>query len=164
MRTLFAVALGVALTACGDGGGDEADAGFNCALDGRGETFIAGMSRVGAGGYTITLIDALPSPPARDDNAWTVRVEDPEGAPAADGVLDVLPCMPDHGHGTTLSPRITPNGDGTFSVERINLWMPGLWRTSIMVGAPGADLSRTCRRPASEVPLDEAVFDFCIDG
>jgi hypothetical protein len=161
-----AVLIASLLTAAcgGDDAPAEADAGYNCALDERGETYSAGMTKTGEGGYVFTLVDALPSPPAKSDNALTLALTDAEGEPATTAGLNILPCMPDHGHGSPLVPTITPAGDGSFSIERLNLWMPGLWEISIWATEADAAVERTCTKPALVEPLDEVTFRFCIDG
>src|SRR5690606_19979691 len=134
--------------------------GYNCELDGRGETFSAGMTREGEAGYVFTLEDSQPSPPRRGDHVWTVAVTGPGGEPAAG--LDVLPCMPDHNHGSPLGPIVTADGEGRFTVERVNLWMPGLWDLSL--AATDGDLEpRMCNKVVTDPPLDSVVFRFCVD-
>jgi hypothetical protein len=139
--------------ACGgdDHGAHDSDAGYNCALDERGETFVAGMSKTGANGYAFALDDAVPSPPAKTDNVWTVAVTEPGGAAATSVGMTAVPFMPDHGHGTPIGAVATAVGDGSFTIEPINLWMPGLWE--IRLAATDGDTA-----------LDQVVFRFCVDG
>src|SRR5688500_9755323 len=94
-------------TACG--GEDtppSADAGLDCSQDPRGEVFTAGMTKGGGAGYGVRLDDALPSPPAKGDNAWTVRVLLGGAGPVSSDEVQLVPrlCMPDHNHGTSVTP------------------------------------------------------------
>lgn len=142
------------LLACGGGDDDGSaapDAGYNCALDDRGETFAAGMSKTGAAGYGFTLVDAIPAPPDRYENDWQVAVTDPDGAAAADVDLSIVLFMPDHGHGSGVTPVVTADGAGGFAIDRINLFMPGLWEITLRANAGGDR-------------LDEVTFNFCVEG
>jgi hypothetical protein len=154
MRRLILPLAGLALAACGGNGGGgaaKADAGYDCSLDDRGETFTAGMSKTGDAGYQFALMDALPSPPDKGNNTWTVEVRDPNGDPVVDLDLAVKPFMPDHGHGSPTTPVITATGDGVFSVDPVYMFMPGLWEMTLSV-------------KDTDATLDTAVFRFCVDG
>lgn len=161
---ILAVVLATGAACGGDDEPESADAGYNCALDDRGETYSAGMTKTGDAGYQFAIVDALPSPPAKSDNDITISITDADGNPAATAGLNILPCMPDHGHGSAIKPTVTPNGDGTFTIERLNLWMPGLWELSIWATDAGADVDRTCTKAALVQPVDQVTFRFCIDG
>ena len=142
--------LSTTVACSSDAAPEAADAGFNCELDGRGEAFTAGMSKTGAAGYEFILVDAVPSPPGKGDNAWTVRLNDPDSV-AVEGPPTVRLIMPDHGHGTPIIPVVTAVEDGAFSVTPLNLWMPGLWEITLEIRSDDA-------------VLDESTFRFCIDG
>lgn len=148
-----ALVLGLlALAGCSsDHGHASSDAGYDCSQDERGETFTAGMSKTGAAGYTFALMDALPTPPAKDNNAWTVALDGPDGLPATAAGLGVGLFMPDHQHGTPVAAVITPGGDGSFQIEMINMWMPGLWEITLTA-------------TDGDSPLDSVVYRFCVDG
>jgi hypothetical protein len=157
---------GLAL-ACGPGSEPQAaaDAGYDCSQDDRGETFTAGMTRSGEAGYTFRLDDARPEPPGKNDNRWTVALTSPSGAPVTG--LEITPrlCMPDHHHGTQVIPTVTSGGDGSFVIDRLNLWMPGLWEIQLLVrDADSGDLPPTCQPVAAAQRLDEVTFRFCVDG
>lgn len=148
----LALALPLLLAgACGDDdhSHEEADAGHDCDQDTRGEDFVAGMEKTG-GGYTFTLVDGQPAPPAKGNNVWTLEVSDP-GGPAEGGEIAVTTFMPDHGHGSPIAPEITEEEPGRFALDPVNLFMPGLWEITIELSMDGA-------------AQGEAVFQFCIDG
>jgi hypothetical protein len=144
----------LALAACGgdsDGPGEFADAGYNCAIETRDEDFFAGMEKVGAGGLTFRLVSSTPAPPSRDNNAWDIELLS-GSEPVSGATLKITPFMPDHRHGTSIKPVITPGQDpGRYNADPINLWMPGLWEVTIKATTAG------------DAPVtDEVVFRFCI--
>lgn len=147
----LAVGLALALfaPACAgddDDGGDHTE--VNCATESRDDEYVAGMSKEGDA-FSFRLMDSVPAPPDKDDNVWTIRIEDGgEGVP--DLAVDVSLNMPDHGHGTPVEVVITDEGDGVYVADPVNMWMPGLWDVKIT-----AD---------DGVTSDDATFRFCVQG
>lgn len=147
-----AVALSVGSFAAACSSDDDGDDTMvNCAIEDRDDDFLAGMSKVGAGGMTFTLTSATPSPPGRDDNTWVIDIATPSGP--FSGTVTVVPFMPDHRHGTPVEVVVTPDAQtpGRFSAAPINLWMPSLWEITIRATPAGGT-------------ADSAVFRFCIAG
>ncbi len=149
-RSLF-VGLALALLAPACAGGDD-DGGdgteVNCATEDRDDEFVAGMSKDGDV-FTFRLMDSVPAPPDKDDNTWTIRVEDEgEGVPGL--AVDVSLNMPDHGHGTPVPVEITDEGDGVYIADPLNMWMPGLWDVKITADDGVSD--------------DDVTFRFCVQG
>jgi hypothetical protein len=146
MRTVIALTLFAAACSSNDGTGDDM-ASYNCATETRADTFVAGISKVGANGVQFKLLEALPAPPARGDNTWTLELTK-SGAPVNGAAMIVTPFMPDHQHGTPTDVTIQPMpAAGQYQLAPVNMWMPGLWETTIQVDGPDAD---------------KAVFKFCI--
>ena len=145
----------VALASCGRGESSESGpaTGVGCENETRADRLAAGMKRTGAAGYTVAVADMSPAPPTKGDNAWKLEVLDPAGQVRTDLRVRVTPWMPDHGHGTTITPRVeAPAAESrAFAISRINLWMPGLWRVGVAV-------------TDGERQLDEVHFFTCIDG
>jgi hypothetical protein len=50
------------------------------------------------------------------------------GAAVDDLDLDIVPWMPAMGHGTSQVPTITGLGSGTYELDDVDLYMPGLWQ------------------------------------
>jgi len=155
MRTaLLTLALGAA--ACGSGGsGGPADAEvINCATETRDDTFVVGLEKAGdAGMLDFKLISADPAPPARNDNTWVIQVNAMSsgvvGAPVDGASLSITPFMPDHQHGAGKSVLVTPEASpGQYKLAPINMWMPGLWETTIDAQSASGN--------------DTVVFRFCI--
>lgn len=138
---LLALVLGLGLLqACGDdtSGHDAhptpADSGtaVGCSGDSRVTPFALGMQAKSASGkFVVELLNATPSPPQRGAgdagvNTWTVKITlDGQPPPVSD--VTVTSFMPDHGHGSPRSPLLTANGDGTFAVNDLFLFMAGVW-------------------------------------
>ena len=146
-------ALALSLAGCSsDSGSDFADAGFNCDLETRDDTYSMGMSKPGTAGYQVVLMDSTPAPPAKGNNDWQLQIVDDTGAPADGMDVTVTPFMPDHNHGTPIESEVTPTGsNGEYSVTPVNLWMPGLWRVTVDIGDGSGD-------------VDAVEFFFCING
>ncbi|MBK8258538.1 MAG: FixH family protein [Polyangiaceae bacterium] len=136
----------------GTGGAEPDPQPAKCSSDVVTDDFSPGMMKVGDGGYSVSLLDSVPAPPAEGDNAWTVLVLDPEGN-ARDGLtIDVYPFMPDHGHGTAVQAVVTPTGsDGTYGIEPLNLFMSGVWVVRLKL-----------IDPETSAELDVVRYAFCI--
>jgi YtkA-like len=143
----IALALCLFAAACSsDHGEDEVD----CTKETRDEDFVAGLSKVGqTGKLTFALAEATPAPPARGDNVWILQLtSQAAAAPVTGAVMTVTPYMPDHQHAAQVDAVITPMTEpGKYRLDPVNLWMGGLWQTTIEVeGQDG----------------DKAVFAFCV--
>jgi hypothetical protein len=90
-----------------------------------------------------------PQPPVRGAiRGQLFIVSDSTGA-GVDGLdVSVLPWMPAHGHGTSVSPGVTAQGGGLYLVDQLYLYMAGTWelRTTISGALDDAAV------PALEVP------------
>ena len=149
----------VLASACGDDGSTHDDHDPSCLEDTRDEEYVAGISKTGSAGYVIAIADSNPAPPAKGDNIWTVEVKDSGDAPVTGMTLESAPFMPDHGHGTPIVALVTETGNGVYTVNPVNLFMPGYWETTITLVDPGATDS-----PDDDVDLDSVVFKFCVEG
>ena len=153
MRTVLAVLCIAPLAACssdGHGHGDDGES-YNCAEEDRDDEFVVGLEKAGQNGkLTFKLLEATPAPPSRGDNTWILQLTSQgAAAPVTGAAMVVTPFMPDHNHGTPIQVTIEPMPtDGQYKLTPVNLWMPGLWRTTIEAQA-GQD-------------VDKAVFAFCI--
>ena len=147
------LALSTALAACsddGDGSGSGGSGGTtSAACGGRAEAFSAGMSKMGeAGKLEFVLVDSNPAPPQQFDNVWTVQLNDASGAAVEGATLTVQTWMPDHEHGSPKQAVVTDEGGGKYTLEPVNLFMPGYWEVTIGADAAGE--------------TDSAVFKLCI--
>jgi hypothetical protein len=157
MRFLPLVIAGsVALFACSssnpatttDAGADAGDT-VNC-NDPRVQTYAPNLSMPGmSGAFTFVLVSSDPAPPANNSNVFVLRLLDAGGQPVADATVSVLPTMPLMSHGTSKV-LVTANGDGTYTLQPLYLFMPGLWEIAITAQSGSAQ--------------DGASFFFCVEG
>jgi hypothetical protein len=147
--------------ACSSSGGDGNTGGTSgasttmsaaCMADTRKDIYTAGLTKqTASGGMSIELMNATPAPPQKESNALVLKVVAAGGAPVDGATLSVVPFMPDHGHGSSVKPTVTPMGGGLYDVSNVYLPMPGLWRLTVTVQMPN-------------VAAQDAAFQFCIDG
>jgi hypothetical protein len=146
--------LMLSLAACSGGEMHGDDEPVNCATETRDDVFVVGLAKMGTGGaLEFKLMSANPAPPARDDNTWQLQLSSVTGgtvgAPVPGATLTVTPFMPDHQHGSGKAVVVEPMTEaGHYNLTPINLWMPGLWETTISASSASGS--------------DSAVFRFCI--
>ena len=141
------------------GSGDEADSGdehdhdveSGCAAETRDDEYTLGMEKAGTA-VRVRFVDALPAPPDRGDNTWTIEVVDlATGMPLDDVSLVVEPYMPDHMHGTSIQCNVTDMPEpGELHLEPVNLFMPGLWEVRLHF-------------TLADETTDRVDFSFCVD-
>lgn len=70
-------------------------------------------------------------------NSLDIIVHDAADADVMGADITVTPWMPDMGHGVKEKPVITERGGGLYSIENVEITMPGLWelRVKVMKGA-----------------------------
>jgi hypothetical protein len=108
------------------------------------------------GKYTFTLVSAAPAPPDLDLNVWTLSIKDASGNPPPIAQLEVVPTMPQMGHGSDQIPILATNADGTFAISNLDLQMAGLWAVTVSVVSLEADGGK------STLTVDKAVFEYCV--
>lgn len=156
MRSLLLIAP-VLFAACtsSSGSGDDEEI-VNCTTETRADNFSIGLEKPGgSGAVDFHLMTAMPAPPAQGNNTWEVQLNTMNagvaGDPMVGATLGVHPYMPDHMHPAELKAVVTDEGNGLYKMTPVNLWMPGLWQTTIDVTPPGASEK-----------TDSVVFSFCI--
>lgn len=162
LRVSFSALLATAsLGACGGGDDDDGidEPVATCAEDTRDDEFVAGIEKTGGAGFTLALVDSLPAPPQKGDNRWSLELRDPSGALMPGYTLESAASMPDHGHGSPIEALVTDDGDGIYTLNPVNFFMPGYWETTITVVDPGETESED-----DDTDIDTVVFKFCIDG
>jgi hypothetical protein len=173
-HNLATLAIVAGLAACG-GSGDDEEPGVpgqtvSCQEDARIDhypgTDTDELDKAGElGVLSFRFFDLVPSPPAKGNNTFHVQL-DSTGAGQSAGTdlmqsgLRVDLRMPDHGHGTSVEPVITPNGTpGGFMVAPLYLFMPGIWRLEFEAYDASTGQSSTPRSM-----IDRAALHFCIEG
>ena len=149
------VCLSIVLGACSGGSSSTPDAEeiVNCATVTGADTYIVGLHKPGVGGtLDFKLMSATPAPPAQGNNDWTLQINAMSagvvGAPVAGAQIQVTPYMPAHMHTSPIKAIVTDKGNGLYELTPVNLWMPGVWQTTISV--------------ASASGTDNATYSFCI--
>jgi hypothetical protein len=141
----------------GGGSAIQADDGgtfVSCAGETRATPYTAGMQVAAVdGAVTLKLLSSQPGPPIKGTDSWTVQFLDGTGAPSAGQILSVVPYMPDHRHGTSITPVITPQNDpatlDTFVIDPLYLFMAGYWEITFNVTTGGG-------------AADSVMFPICI--
>ena len=123
-----AIALAVACTACSSGSGPA-------------PTFVAEAfitSTTDSGALRVELRTS-PQPPVRgevDAQFVVTRIDD--GTPVDGLTLRIQPWMPAMNHGA-VAPTIAAQGNGTYLVTELDLFMPGHWQLRTDVSGPVTD-------------------------
>jgi hypothetical protein len=164
LRASLVVFFASALAGCssnatggtGGGGGAAATTGTGtsvCAKDPRGTPYQAGMSETSPdGAVKIGLVVSDPAPPTRGNNTFTLELTDAAGHPITGAKIATKTWMPDHGHGSSITPSTTPGQKpGQYVIDPLNLFMPGIWQITFDV------------TPAHG-SAESVMFTFCIDG
>lgn len=159
-----ALLFGVALSALGACSGDSTDpdgtAGdpegtVSCEQDPRvdADQYLARAGDLGV--LSFRLAQAEPAPPVKGNNTFHLDITDASGAPAG-GALKVDLKMPDHGHGTSVKPKVTYDpATSEWTVDPLYLFMPGVWRIQLEAYDGAA---------TTGAALDRTALFFCIEG
>lgn len=134
----------------GDDGASSGGAATACEKDTRKDVYTAGVSKQ-ASALSVKILDAKPGPPQKGTNGMMLQIADPAGKAIDGATVTVTPFMPDHGHGSAVTPVVTPMSGGKYDVSKVYLPMAGLWRLTVTVQMPGA-------------APQEVAFQFCVDG
>lgn len=126
------------------------DAPSLCDSEERDDDYTPGLTKTGPAGYAVVLTESDPVPGRTGNYAWTIQVRDAADQPVEGAVITARPFMPDHGHGTSPTPTVTPAGGGNYAISPINLFMSGYWTI------------RLTMRDGSGADLDVVTFAFCV--
>jgi hypothetical protein len=133
-----------------DSTADDTAAAVDCSTETRADTYMLGLSKTGEQ-VRVSFVDAMPAPPARGDNIWTLEVMDLNDVPMDGMAVEATPFMPDHQHGTTVVATVTAGQNpGQYVAEPVNLFMAGLWEVTLDFTLP-------------DMTTDSVVFRFCVD-
>jgi len=124
-----------------------------CEKDTRKDVYTAGIAKETSVGerLTVKIVESTPSPPKKGTNTMTLEIADGAGKLLDGATVSVVPYMPDHAHGSAVTPVVTPMGAGRYDVTKIYYPMPGLWKVTVTVQMTGA-------------APQEVAFNFCFDG
>jgi hypothetical protein len=136
-------------------GDDDGSDVVDCSTVTGTDTFTVGLEKMGAAGNAdFKLMSIAPAPVVRGDNTWVVQINSMSsgvvGNPMDGATVTGTPYMPAHQHGSPIIADVTPTGNpGEYSIAPINMWMPGVWQTTVAV--------------TSGSTSDRAVFAFCVN-
>jgi len=101
----------------------------------------ASVITTAAGSYRIAVHSAPDAQPSRGVNSLRLivtKVED--GSPATGLEVTVVPWMPAMGHGASVKPTVQVEAEpGVYTVNNVNLFMPGLWEIRATIGGSASD-------------------------
>jgi YtkA-like len=90
-------------------------------------------------GLAIEVRTSPDQPPARGESSVELRVSDAHGK-LLDGLdVDAEPWMPAMGHGASTDPVKTPEGDGRYRFDKVELFMPGEWELRLTFSGETSD-------------------------
>jgi hypothetical protein len=167
--------LTVGVGGCGGGGSSSADGSnltnefVDCSKETRATPYAPGtVVRSDDGQLNVTLVDNRPgaadanNPPGtwvKGSNTWDIQVRDLAGQAEGGLAIQAVPKMPDHGHGTSITPITTDEGGGQYLISPLYLYMGGYWQVTLNIHPPVSDGGA-----ASQLTNDSAVFNVCIPG
>jgi hypothetical protein len=62
-----------------------------------------------------------------------------DGSPLDGMTVSIVPFMPSMGHGTSVIPTVTAEGEGRYLVTNLYLFMPGTWELRTSFSGPMSD-------------------------
>jgi hypothetical protein len=129
LTTVWALIASALIVSCSDSSSDESGA-FP-------DTALATVTSTD-GALRVEIRTTPDQPPTRGTIEVEYRVHDATGKAVSGLALDVQPWMPAHGHGASVVPSITDEGDGRYVAKNVTLFMAGSWelRTTVS-GDPG---------------------------
>lgn len=128
----------------------------SCVTDARVSDHASGLQKPGARGvFSFAILSSDPEPPAKGTNTFRVQVLDSDGN-AIDANVGVALSMPDHGHSTSVEPKVELDASThVSSLSSLYLFMPGVWKIELSASMTNAD---------GEDVADSATFYFCVQG
>lgn len=124
LRRWFVLLASVVIVSCSDSASSESSEFPEAAL--------ATVSST-TGALNIEIRTTPDQPPTRGTIEVEFRVHDTSGKAVSGLALDVQPWMPAHGHGASVVPSVTDEGDGRYVAKNVTLFMAGSWelRTTV---------------------------------
>ncbi len=101
-----------------------------------------------SGAYHVEVRTAPAQPPARGEVTVEYRVTGQDGKSSDGLAIDVVPWMPDMGHGASVSPVVTAEGEGRYVISNVALFMPGRWELRTTLAGSVTDRAT----PAFQIP------------
>lgn len=128
-RPLLAIAVALAAIGCSSGSIDG-DVGF------PDEPYATIASAAGQLSIEVRTSPTQPPERGRASVEYVVRAD---GDPVDGLDLDVLTWMPSMGHGASITPTVTPRGEGRYEITSVDLYMAGRWELRTTFSGPMTD-------------------------
>jgi YtkA-like len=126
------LAVGFVLFSCGG-----ADAGSSVDFP---EQPYASFGAEG-GALELEVRTAPSQPPERGEVVASLTVRDTASRAPVEGLsIDVVPWMIAHGHGSNVTPTVTPLGRGVYRIENLQLVMAGAWELRMDLHGQGTEV------------------------
>jgi hypothetical protein len=127
-KAIVSLAMGTLALGCSSSGGNAT----------FGSTPIEQVT--GAGGSVRVDVYSAPDPIVRGANELRYVISDATSGAPLDGLtLDVVPWMPAMGHGASITPTVTPEGQGKYLVTDVVLVMAGDWQMRTNISGAATD-------------------------
>ncbi len=98
------------------------------------------LSQASDGGLLRISVWSCPGqPPPRGLDTFQYDVSDASGAPRDGLDVTVTTFMPEMGHGASVVPTVTPEGQGLYLVSDVYLFMTGEWQLQTTFAGPVQD-------------------------
>jgi hypothetical protein len=118
--------------------------------DPRVQVYVPSMGQTGASGvFQFVLVSSVPAPPADQSNVFVLQVNDSSGNPVTGATITAVATMPTMNHGTS-DVQVTPNADGSYTLDPLYFFMGGFWQVAIHVVSGSQE--------------DSTSFFFCVPG
>jgi hypothetical protein len=119
-----------------------------CSSASAGENVNQTIEALGTKGVVKIEVVMTPNPPVRGSNSARATIMSMDGVPEDGLTVTVRPWMPSMGHGTSVTPTVTPLGGGVYQLDDLDLFMPGRWELRMTLTGPVNDSAK----PAMDVP------------
>jgi hypothetical protein len=97
------------------------------------------LALASSSGALSLAVRTSPEPLARGMNEVQYQVSNTNGEGVSGLSLAVVPWMPDMGHGSSVLPVVTDEGQGTYLVTCVDIIMPGAWQLRTTFTGPVSD-------------------------
>ena len=101
-----------------------------------------------SGALTVAVHAEMGRTPARGENAFRYVITDSSGGPIDGMQMTIAPWMPDMGHGSSATPRVTALGAGAYVITDVFFAMPGRWDLISNFTGPVSDAAK----PSFQIP------------
>ncbi|MFK7864980.1 MAG: FixH family protein [Pseudohongiellaceae bacterium] len=85
-------------------------------------------------GISIEIFSEVAPLDINQIHSWMLHLNEENGAPLVNAVIEVIGGMPEHDHGLPTQPQVTAEiADGKYLLEGVRFHMPGKWQLEIKI-------------------------------